>query len=79
MEKEFTAHGVCQLISSIIQIDTQYFNVDHLTQKRFQATQVPTLLQTQIEKALFSIENRLLHKKRTMSIFIKTPNYNSTI
>ncbi|WP_238321783.1 hypothetical protein [Carnobacterium jeotgali] len=69
LEKEFTAHGVCQLIYTIIQVNTQYFSVDHLTQKSFTTTQIPTFLQTHIEQSLFSIENRLLHKKKERCLF----------
>ncbi|EDP68351.1 hypothetical protein CAT7_09925 [Carnobacterium sp. AT7] len=73
LEKEFTAHGVCQLIYTIIQVNTQYFSVDHLTQKSFTTTQIPTFLQTHIEQSLFSIENRLLHKKKNDVYFHKDP------
>ncbi len=75
LEKEFTIHAVCQLIYNIIQIDTQYFNVDYLTKKSFTTTQIPTLLQTQIEQSLFSIENSLLHKKKNDVYFHKDPKF----
>ena len=72
-EKEFTIHDICQLIHSIIQIDTEYFNVNHTTKKRLSTTHTPVFLQKHIEQSLVSIETNLLHKEKNDVYFHKDP------
>lgn len=70
-EKAFTIHDTCQLIHSLIQIDTEYFNIDHLTKKRFTSTPIPAFLKNQIEQSLVSIESILIHQESNDICYFK--------
>lgn len=71
LEKPFTIHDTCQLIHSLIQMDTEYFNVDHLTRKRFTSTPIPAFLQNQIDQSLVSIESILIHQESNDVCYFK--------
>lgn len=71
LEEEFSIPDICQLIHTIIQVDTKYFTISHTAKEKSTNAQIPIFLENHIEQSLFSIEQILINKEKNDVCYYK--------